>query len=364
MTTPTEDLPLPTLLSPALVAFTIEFDNAAESQMIHRTTKGTRQSARGPWLVSQVMWANVVQHVPDEGITRSQLHLRSRTTEDSLHGLQRWGYLKVEEGGAKDPLVRLTSHGRRVRAVWEPLAAQIEQRWIDRFGTTTVSRLRAALKVILDQLELALPSYLPIIHPSKDGGRVEVPPPPDPSMLRGDTALDLSVQLARALHAFTLDFEARSPLSLALCATTLRVLDPAGRRIRELPRLTGVSREANSMCIGFLERRGLATTGPDPGASRGKGVRLNPEGVSARQHATQLVASTEADWRTRFGAGPMEELRGALAAVVGNSPSASDSPLFAGLIPPEGGWRAKGAKPETLPHYPMVLHRGGFPDGS
>ena len=85
--------------------------------------------------------------------------LRSRTTEDSLHGLQRWGYLKVEEGGAKDPLVRLTSHGRRVRAVWEPLAAQIEQRWIDRFGTTTVSRLRAALKVILDQLELAAEAY-------------------------------------------------------------------------------------------------------------------------------------------------------------------------------------------------------------
>jgi len=27
-------------------------------------------------------------------------------------------------------------------------------------------------------------------------------------------------------------------------------------------------------------------------------------------------------------------------------------------------WRAKFRRPEVLPHYPMVLHRGGYPDGS
>jgi len=27
-------------------------------------------------------------------------------------------------------------------------------------------------------------------------------------------------------------------------------------------------------------------------------------------------------------------------------------------------WRAAGRKPATLPHSPMMLHRGGFPDGS
>jgi hypothetical protein len=27
-------------------------------------------------------------------------------------------------------------------------------------------------------------------------------------------------------------------------------------------------------------------------------------------------------------------------------------------------WRASVPNPETLPHYPMVLHRGGYPDGS
>jgi hypothetical protein len=34
--------------------------------------------------------------------------------------------------------------------------------------------------------------------------------------------------------------------------------------------------------------------------------------------------------------------------------------LFRGLEPHPDGWRASVRKPNTLPHYPMVLHRGGF----
>ncbi len=40
------------------------------------------------------------------------------------------------------------------------------------------------------------------------------------------------------------------------------------------------------------------------------------------------------------------------------------SPLFTGLEPDPAGWRGAVRKPRTLPHYPMVLHRGGYPDGS
>ena len=39
MTVMNASIPLPTLRSHALVAFTIEFDNEAEGQIIHRTTK-------------------------------------------------------------------------------------------------------------------------------------------------------------------------------------------------------------------------------------------------------------------------------------------------------------------------------------
>ena len=35
-----------------------------------------------------------------------------------------------------------------------------------------------------------------------------------------------------------------------------------------------------------------------------------------------------------------------------------------GLEPYPDNWRADVRPPQALPHYPMVLHRGGFPDGS
>jgi hypothetical protein len=50
-------LPLSTLLSQVLVAFTIEFDNESERLMQHRTTNhgSTNGAGQGPWLVSMVM---------------------------------------------------------------------------------------------------------------------------------------------------------------------------------------------------------------------------------------------------------------------------------------------------------------------
>ena len=51
MTVMNASIPLPTLLSHALVAFTIESDNEAEGQIIHRTTKhgASPGSRQGPW---------------------------------------------------------------------------------------------------------------------------------------------------------------------------------------------------------------------------------------------------------------------------------------------------------------------------
>ena len=122
--------------------------------------------------------------------------------------------------------------------------------------------------------------------------------------------------LSQVLLAFTLDFERESAVSLAIAANALRVLTAGGIRIRELPYLTGVSKEALSMAAGILTRRSCAVTGPDPAASRGKVIRLTPRGQSAQD----------------------EYLRQTTAVL--NDPGAA------------------------LPHYPMVLHRGGWPDGS
>lgn len=71
----------------------------------------------------------------------------------------------------------------------------------------------------------------------------------------------------------------------------------------------------------------------------------------------------EERWRQRFGDAVVTELRLSLEPLVGDARS-HDTPLFEGLEPYPGGWRAPCGKPSALPHYPMVLHRGGYPDGS
>jgi hypothetical protein len=53
-------------------------------------------------------------------------------------------------------------------------------------------------------------------------------------------------------------------------------------------------------------------------------------------------------------------LRRVLEPLVAGDPP----PLYAGLTPHPDNWRARLPRPATLPHYPMTLHRGGYPDGS
>jgi hypothetical protein len=68
----------------------------------------------------------------------------------------------------------------------------------------------------------------------------------------------------------------------------------------------------------------------------------------------------ERDWRTRYGDDRLTALRSALSPLVAGDPP----PLFAGLDPYPDNWRAAVRPAATLPHYPMTLHRGGYPDGS
>ena len=139
---------LPNLLSQALVALTIEFDNEFEHRMPHRTTEGPAAgSRRGPWLVSQPMWSNFLQFVATDGMVLGQL--RGHASLVNLTGLQRWGYI-VLEPDAGGPMVGLGRGGRAARRIWRPLATEIEQRWEARFGPDDIAGLRHSLIGLLD----------------------------------------------------------------------------------------------------------------------------------------------------------------------------------------------------------------------
>ncbi|MGA3027598.1 MAG: MarR family winged helix-turn-helix transcriptional regulator [Bryobacteraceae bacterium] len=363
-------LPLSALLSQVLVAFTIEFDNKFERQMPHRTTShGSSAGVRyGPWLVSMVMWWNCMRFVGEEGVRVGELEALARTATN-LNGMERWGYIVVEpdprDSRPKPPrsawLIRATPKGRKAQEVWRPLFAVIEKRWQERFGEDKIGKLRESLSALIGRIDLDLPDGLPILgyglfSRGPDHARRATAAREDHSVSR----LPLPALLSRVLLAFAIEFERESDLSLAISANVVRVLDEKGVRVRDLPLLSGVSKEAISMAMGILQKKRIAVVEPD---GRAKVARLTPNGREAQDAYRQLLGTIEERWDVRFGNDAVGALRESLERLVGDC-TAQRSPLFRGLEPCPGGWRASIRKPDTLPHYPMVLHRGGFPDGS
>ncbi len=233
------ELPLPTLLSHALVAFTIEFDNEAERQVPHWTTNyGSASGAPdATWLASLVMWLNCMQHIGDAGITVRDLEKRAHT-KTNLNGMERWGYVTVEpdpedrrpKPPGRDWLIRATRAGRRAQAIWRPLFGAIEKRWEERFGKKEIEQLRESLLAVIRQMDLELPDCMPILG---YGLFSRAPSQPERNVTgredRDLSQLPLPALLAKALLAFAIEFEAESKLSLAICADVLRVLDEEGR---------------------------------------------------------------------------------------------------------------------------------------
>jgi DNA-binding MarR family transcriptional regulator len=268
-------LPLPTLLSQVLVAFTIELDNEFEQQMPHRTTRRSPGGSRGgPWLVSLVMWSNLMRFVDIDGVRVGEL----QDGGGNLAGMERSGYVVAApdsaDGRSKPPqrdwVVRATAKGRQAAALWPALLGAIERRW--------------------------------------------------------------------------------------------RILGAQGIPIGDLPKRAGVSNEAISMSLGFLQKHDHVVVEPNP-AGRGKLARLTRKGLAAQAAYGQLLGVIEKRWGARFGQDEIANLRRSLGRLVGE-PTAQRSPLLAGLEPHPEGWRASVPRPDALPHHPMVLHRGGYPDGS
>jgi methyltransferase (TIGR00027 family) len=380
-------LALSALLSAALVAFTIEADNEAEHRLPHRTSKEGRSAgaaAGAPWLTSLPMWANCLRQLPDEGITVAELRRRARTGTN-LDGMRRWRYVSYapDPGRGKRPrpdaIIAPTVAGRRAREIWQTATEETEARWRSRFGPAAIDGLRAALADVVTRLDPALPDCLPILgHGLRSKFEPEAPAGPEapvglqvPAGPHGATdgqgadgqgaaGLPLWALLSKPLLAFALQYERAPGPSLAVSANVLRVLSPDGVRTRDIPARAGVSKESVAMGLGLLTESGLATEGPDPDGGRFKITRLTGAGAAARAAYPALAAGIEADWQARFGLGRVAALRAALEPLAEGDPP----PLFAALEPYSDNWRARVKPPLVLPHYPMTLHRGGYPDGA
>ena len=103
------------------------------------------------------------------------------------------------------------------------------------------------------------------------------------------------------------------------------------------------------MMTGQLRRDGLLSV------SAAKEVELTGVGRQAAADASDAVDAVERNWPT--------EIRRCLEPLVGDG-TVAGSALAEAIRSPEGTWRHRRPQPLTLPHHPVVSHRGGYPDGS
>ena len=291
--------------------------------------------------------------------------------------MERWGYVTIAPDPAdtrkrvpeREWIIRTTRAGKKSREVWEAVLPEIERRWEHRFGAGEVRELREALHEVASRIGGDLPECMPILGYGLTHAEMKNLQASGEGRETFVVELALHALLARVLLAFAVEFDTRSHGSLAIGANVLRVLTEEGVALRDVPVLSGVSKESIAMAMGVLEKHKLVEQAKNPAAKTGKLVRLTLKGVELREQAMKLVETIEHEWHARFGHDPMRRLRGALETIVraeGAEPdeNGNASLMFAGMKPHAEGWRAQVKTPKTVPHFPMVLHRGGYPDGS
>lgn len=344
----------------------MEVDNAVEAE-------GMERDLGRLFRISLSFWANGLRLIDEDGITVADLRARAGAG-CNVPGLERWGWIHigdVDEGSRRrdgygssrgvkpETVLRPTRAGHWARRVWPEKLAEVDAAWRSRFGSRTLSGLEKALR----GTGLVRPWGLPQVQPA-DGFRTHVrfdgtkaadqeartPAPGEPA---GDPPL--AARLAAVLTAVTLEVEAEAAAPLPLSANFLRVLDSGPMAVREIPAAAGVSKEAATMAGGYLRRRGLATESE-------RRLALTPTGRSALEESRAQVGGR--------GLGADSALRQALVRVLTQTDA-----LCAGLHPAPGCWRdQKPYRAQTdriladplaaLPRQPMVLHRGGWPDGA
>lgn len=328
----TEQLPLLSLLSQALIGLTIEIDDEIERRLPHFTSShgSTTPGFGSPWLIAMPMWAGVLRHVGPGLISTGDLAARSglapARVKSCVNGLVRWGYVLE-----RDKAVLPTVNGKRWHETIPGVIADVEARWEARHGTTAMDALRDALGATpVGGPDVA---YLPIVAGSvfrtEHGGGGD------------DATFGLVSLLSRAVLGPTLRIEPTLPLVLPVVANVVRVLAGGALPLRDVPTRCGVAKQAVTTMVNQLERSGHVAVVAD---GRTKRVSLTDAGLAAHEACQRAVAAVDD-----------ASLRAALEPVLPIDPAA----LFA-----SGGWRSQVKPPETLPHFPVVTGRGGYPDGS
>lgn len=103
-----------------------------------------------------------------------------------------------------------------------------------------------------------------------------------------------------------------------------RFIDCDGTRPTTLARRAGMTPQAMSELVGYLEHRDYVRRVPDPTDGRGRVVVYADRGIRAAEAATRFFADLEARWGAMVGPDRLEDVTSALAQILDASPHRAD----------------------------------------
>lgn len=97
--------------------------------------------------------------------------------------------------------------------------------------------------------------------------------------------------------------------------TVFRLLDGEGTRLTDLAERAQTTKQAIAYSVDALEARGYLERVPDPRDGRARLIRLTRRGEELTRVTEGIIDRVEAGWAVRFGAEPLQRLRGMLRAL-------------------------------------------------
>ncbi len=113
------------------------------------------------------------------------------------------------------------------------------------------------------------------------------------------------------------------------CLNVFRFMDCAGTRPGELARRAGMTPQAMSELVAYLERCDYVRRVPDPSDGRGRVVVYADRGTQAAEVATAFFTDVDVRWGGIVGRDRLQDVKSALADILGasspHSPHSADT---------------------------------------
>ena len=100
-----------------------------------------------------------------------------------------------------------------------------------------------------------------------------------------------------------------------------RLMDCDGTRPTTLARRAGMTPQAMSELVGYLEQHDYVRRVPDPTDGRGRVVVYAERGTRAAEIATSFFAEMESSWEALVGPDRLQDVKAALTEILGAAPT-------------------------------------------